>query len=95
MSHPFLGWLFWFGILFLAALVLSLPFGVWRVRTSHFSPAWFLAIHLPVPLIFLLRWQMQLPAIYMLASLAGTVAGQVLGGRIFRPESPSKTSPGR
>ena len=32
-------------------LVLNLPFGFWRSRVKKFSVPWFLAIHLPVPMI--------------------------------------------
>ena len=76
--------------LLLGALVLTLPFGAWRARTRRLGRAWFLAVHLPVPLIFLLRWMMELPVPYIVVSLLGTVGGQLLGGRIFRPESPSQ-----
>jgi hypothetical protein len=38
-----------------ATLVLNLPFGFWRGGVRKFSLAWFLAVHLPVPLIVLLR----------------------------------------
>ena len=76
--------------LFLAALVLSLPFGAWRVRTKRFRPAWFLAIHLPILPIFLLRLLLDLPVPAIAAELAGTLAGQLMGGRLFPPESPSQ-----
>lgn len=33
----------------------NLPFGYWRSRVPRFSRAWFLAIHLPVPLVVALR----------------------------------------
>ena len=77
-------------VLFLAALVLSLPFGAWRVRTVRFRPAWFLAVHLPILPLILLRLLLELPLPAIAAELAGTVAGQLLGGRLFRPESPSQ-----
>lgn len=40
-----------------AALVflLNVPFGFWREGTRKFSWQWILAIHLPVPLVVLLR----------------------------------------
>lgn len=40
-----------------AALVfiLNLPFGYWRSRVRKLSTQWFLAIHLPVPFVILLR----------------------------------------
>jgi hypothetical protein len=36
-------------------LVLNVPFGYWRANVRPFSLQWFLAIHLPVPLIIGLR----------------------------------------
>lgn len=83
------------GFLLLAVLILNLPFGAWRVRTRRFGPSWWLAIHAPVPLIILLRWALGLPAVFIAASLAGAVLGQLLGGWIFRRESPSKTRSSR
>lgn len=32
-----------------------MPFGYWRAGTRKFSPAWFVAVHAPVPLIIVLR----------------------------------------
>lgn len=45
-------------MLALAALlvfILNLPFGYWRANTKKFSLFWFLAIHLPIPLVVLIR----------------------------------------
>ncbi len=39
------------GLVFL----LNLPFGYWRARVKRYSRPWFLAIHLPVPGVILLR----------------------------------------
>jgi len=36
-------------------LILNIPFGYWRANVKRFSLQWFLAIHLPVPVIILLR----------------------------------------
>lgn len=44
---------------FIAVLVtvfiLNLPFGFWRGGVRKFSLAWFLAVHLPIPVIVALR----------------------------------------
>jgi hypothetical protein len=40
----------------LAVFVLNIPFGYWRESVRKFSLAWVLAIHLPVPLVVLLRF---------------------------------------
>jgi hypothetical protein len=40
----------------LAICLVNLPFGWWRARLRKFSPAWFLAIHAPIPFAVLLRY---------------------------------------
>ena len=37
-------------------LVINIPFGYWRANVKLFSWQWFLAIHLPVPLIIAIRF---------------------------------------
>ncbi|HRP34609.1 MAG TPA: hypothetical protein PLI48_01885 [Gammaproteobacteria bacterium] len=74
----------------LLALVLvwiaNLPFGYWREGLVRLSPAWFVAIHAPVPLVFLIREWLDLD--WRLATLplflAAYFAGQWLGGRVRR-----------
>lgn len=39
----------------LAVFLLNLPFGFWRSRSRRLSVPWFLAIHLPVPLVVGIR----------------------------------------
>jgi hypothetical protein len=36
-------------------LVLNVPFGYWRKNVARFSLQWFLSIHIPVPVIVVLR----------------------------------------
>jgi hypothetical protein len=36
-------------------LLLNVPFGYWRAGVRKFSLSWALAIHLPIPLVILLR----------------------------------------
>jgi hypothetical protein len=74
----------------LAILVLNLPFGYWRAGVRKFSPAWFAAVHLPVPLAVGLRYAAGLP--FRLATLPVFVAaffgGQFLGAR-YRTRGPA------
>ena len=35
--------------------LINIPFGYWRANLKKFSKKWFLAVHLPVPLIVLFR----------------------------------------
>jgi hypothetical protein len=67
-----------------ATLVLNLPFGFWRAGVRKFSPAWFLAVHAPVPLIVVMRiaagvgWQLTTFPVLVGAFFGG----QLLGGRM-------------
>lgn len=70
----------------LAVFVLNLPFGYWRAGTRKFSWQWALAIHLPVPLVILLRiysglgWQpISFPVV-----IAAFFLGQFAGARLRR-----------
>ncbi len=38
-----------------AVFLINLPFGYWRANSEKFSKQWFLAIHIPVPFVILLR----------------------------------------
>jgi hypothetical protein len=65
-------------------LLINLPFGYWRGHSKRFSLQWFLAVHLPVPLVIALRilggvgWQMVPYAVLVGAFFVG----QFLGGRL-------------
>ncbi len=39
----------------LVVFIMNIPFGYWRANVRSFSLQWFLAIHIPVPLIIGLR----------------------------------------
>lgn len=36
-------------------LIINIPFGYWRANVKKFSLQWFLAVHIPVPIIIALR----------------------------------------
>ncbi len=63
----------------LVALALNLPFGAWRSATRRFSKLWFLAVHLPVPVVLLARVATDLSARLIPVLVVAAVAGQVLG----------------
>lgn len=69
----------------LAAVVLvTLPFGFYRAYTRKLSVRWFLAIHLPVPLVFLARFEAHLSYTFIpFTCLAFTIA-QILGSGVGR-----------
>jgi hypothetical protein len=60
--------------------VVTFPFGFYRAFTRKFSVRWFLAIHLPVPLVFLARLEGHLPYTFIPFTCAAFFAGQLLGG---------------
>lgn len=77
-----------FNLPVMAVLVvgLNVPFGYWRAQVRRFSRAWFLAVHLPVPLIVGLRFASGLG--WRLASIPVFVGafciGQWLGSMAYR-----------
>ena len=66
--------------------LLNIPFGYWRANVRRFSTQWFLAIHIPVPIIVALRlfsgigfgWQTYLFLV------GGFFLGQQLGSRVLK-----------
>ncbi len=68
----------------LGVFVINLPFGWWRARLRKLSPAWFVAIHAPVPLVVALRWAAGIPFDWALLPLfvAAYFAGQFAGARL-------------
>lgn len=67
----------------LIALV-NLPFGFWRAGLRKFSPAWFVAVHAPVPLALALRFATGLGFEWRTLPIyvAAFFGGQWLGGRL-------------
>ncbi len=67
-------------------LLLNLPFGWWREGLKKLSAPWFVAVHAPIPFIFVVRRAFDLP--WRLETLPLFVAayflGQWAGGRIRR-----------
>ena len=65
-------------------LVLTLPFGFYRAYTRKFSVRWFLAIHVPVVFLILIRLELHLPvyfipvtsAMFFIAQFGGSRAGR-------------------
>jgi hypothetical protein len=74
----------------IAAVVLvslvNLPFGWWREGLKKLSPLWFVAVHAPIPLIFVIRklfelpWRLETLPLFLLAYFLG----QWLGGQARR-----------
>ena len=70
----------------LAIIILNIPFGCWRAATRKFSLPWFLAIHLPVPMVVLIRLSVGVEWHWHTAPvlLGSFFLGQALGHRLGR-----------
>jgi hypothetical protein len=67
-----------------SVFTVNLPFGFWRAGVRRFSVPWFLAVHVPVPLVIGIRllsglgWR----PITIPFFVAAFIAGQFTGGRL-------------
>ena len=70
------------------SLLVNIPLGAWRVSVKKFSWQWFVAVHLCVPLIFILRHQaglgLRVIPVLVLFSLSGHFVGGTIGIRVLR-----------
>ncbi len=80
-------------ILVLTAFLLNIPFGAWRARTRKFSVAWAVAIHGPIPMIIPIRLLLDLSYWYIIGSVLFAIAGQLVGGKLFKPAASDETPP--
>ena len=69
---------------FLGIILVTFPFGFYRAFTRKFSLRWFLAVHVPVPLIFLMRWEAHISWAFIPFSVLAFSAGQLGGARAGR-----------
>ncbi len=70
----------------LMIFLLNLPFGYWRKNVKKFSLQWALAIHLPVPVVILIRIYSGLGfQLYTYPILVGAFfLGQFIGSKIYK-----------
>jgi hypothetical protein len=74
-----------FYIVLAIIFLLNLPFGYWRGHVRPFSFPWILAVHLPVPLVIIVRilggvgWHIKTFPLLAVAYFAG----QYLGGNLY------------
>ena len=68
----------------LLVFLINLPFGYWRASVRKFSTQWFLAVHLPVPLVIALRIYSGLgfKLISFPVIIGAFFLGQFVGGRV-------------
>ena len=69
--------------LVLAAFGANLPFGAYRSTVRRLGWRWFLAIHVPIPAIFLLRTGAGYSYWFIPWLFLGAVSGQLLGARLL------------
>jgi hypothetical protein len=69
--------------LMFAVFLINLPFGYMRSNAAKFSKRWMMAVHIPVPFVFLLRtfflgsnW-IAIPLLVL-----SDIAGQIAGGKL-------------
>ena len=73
-----------YAIALAATFTINLPFGYWRQGLRKLSPAWFVAIHAPVPMVILLRFMLGLPFRWTVLPffVVAYFAGQFVGSRL-------------
>jgi hypothetical protein len=67
-----------------ATFAINVPCGYWRAGVRKFSPSWFVAVHLAVPVVVALRFALGLPFRWVLLPLfvAAYFGGQYCGSRL-------------
>jgi ABC-type spermidine/putrescine transport system permease subunit I len=68
--------------LFIFTLLLNLPFGYARSKAKRYSFRWFLFIHAPILVIFLVRTISHIEMRYIPFFVVAAVLGQILGGKL-------------
>ena len=68
--------------LMLKVFLINLPFGYMRSKSARFSRQWMMAIHIPVPFVFLLRVFSGLNWTVIPLLLLSDIAGQLAGGKL-------------
>lgn len=69
-------------VVMFVALLINIFLGRWRIKVRKFSLHWFLAIHIAVPLIYLLRVYEGLAYWTIPFLVVFSVLGQIVGGRL-------------
>ena len=72
--------------LMIVVFLINLPFGYIRSRSAKFSKQWMMAIHIPVPFVFLLRIFSGLNWTAIPLLVLSDIAGQIAGGKLRKRE---------
>ena len=62
----------------------NVPCGAWRENFEKFSPGWFVAVHLTIPVVGMLRKALFMPPYALLLTIAAAIAGQQIGAKVER-----------
>ncbi len=68
--------------LMLIVFLINLPFGYLRSKAARFSRQWMMAVHVPVPFVFLLRIFSGLNWTVIPLLVLSDIAGQLAGGKL-------------
>lgn len=73
--------------LMILVFLINLPFGYFRSKSERFSRQWMMAIHIPIPFIFILRiasgFGLAVIPLLVLSDIAGQIAGGMLRKIVF------------
>lgn len=70
--------------LLIAACAFNIPLGYLRQSCRKFSVGWFIYVHISIPVIVFIRIKAGLGWQFIPFTLASTVAGQLVGGRLYK-----------
>jgi len=70
----------------LLVFLLNLPFGYIRGNSKKFSRKWMMAIHIPVPFVFLMRILSGLSYTVIPLLVLSDIAGQIAGAKLRKIE---------
>jgi hypothetical protein len=68
--------------LILIVFIINLPFGHFRSKHAKFSRKWIMAVHIPIPFVFLLRVFSGFNWTVIPLMVLSDVAGQIVGGKL-------------
>ncbi len=74
-------------------LIISVPCGYIRQNLPKYSFMWWVLIHLPIPIIVLLRIKAGLNWHFIPLTLGSSVAGQIIGGAVNRRRKHNAKAP--
>ena len=75
------------------AFIISIPCGYARQNFPKYSIMWWVLIHLPIPIIVLLRIKAGLNWHYIPLTLGSSIAGQIIGGAVSRRRKQNAKAP--